>query len=179
VCAFDQENIAELALSGMGEALEKAVDMLVAARTVVFFGGRSSYSLVFYVGFLLRQLDAKFRFFNSCVDDAYERLEDLCHNDVIFAISFHRYYRRTLDLVSFVRERDLSVISLTDFVQSPLAPLSSVLLLAPNRAPFYSYVVPMVLLNGVIAAYAKKVNLSSREIFLQRNKTLLEKGIYV
>lgn len=179
VCACDQENIAAVASSGIGEGLGRAVDMLLEARTVVFLGGRSSYSLVHYAGFLLRQLDTKFTFFNACVDDAYERLEERGRNDVVFAISFHRYYRRTLELVAFVRERDIPIISLTDSLRSPLAPLASVLLLAPNRAPFYSYVVPMVILNGIVAAYAKKVHLSSREIFLQRSKTLLEKGIYV
>lgn len=178
ICALDQENISLMLSSDLGEELGRAMEIILNADTLLLFGGRSTYSLVHYAGFLLRQLDKKFGFFNSCADDAYERMEDLSPKDAVFVISFHRYYQRTIELAFFAHEKGSPVISLTDSIQSPLVPISTVSLMVPNKAPFYSYVAPMTVLNGIIATYAKKAQLSSKEIFLQRNKMLLQKGIY-
>ncbi|QTX33100.1 MurR/RpiR family transcriptional regulator [Aminithiophilus ramosus] len=179
VCEMDRENLLLLRQSAMDDVLERVVRKMGEARRVVLTGGRTSFSLVHYGGFLLRQLDRKFSFFNASVDDAQERLEDLDGECLLLAVSFHRYYRQTRDLVKTAREAGVFVTALTDDLKSPLVPLADALLLAPNRAPFYSYVPAMALLNALVAGYARDLNLSSREVFEKRSRMLLEKDVYV
>ena len=179
VCDMDRENLFLLKETGMEKTVAQVAQRMINARKVVLTGGRTSYSLVHYAGFLLRQLDQKFLFFSSSEGDAYERMENLNSEDILMLVSFHRYYRKTRDLGIYGKELGAFVVVLTDVMQSPLVPEADAVLLAPNKAPFYSYVPAMAILNALIATYAKGMNLSSREIFEQRSKLLLKKDVYV
>ena len=179
VGVMDRENIERAFHESNEKNLNDILRVLESASKVFFWGGRSSFALVHYAGFLLKQLDTKFDYCNSSSDIAYEKLEDMePGRDVLFFISFHRYYKNTIDLASYARERGLGVLSLTDSVQSPLLPLSDAALFAPNTAPYYSYTAAMSLLNALVAAYAVQLNTSSKEVFVKRSELLLEKGIY-
>ncbi len=179
VCEMDRENLLQLEQAEMEQTLARVAQRMIDARRVVLTGGRTSYSLVHYAGFLLRQLDGKFSFFDSSVGDAYERIENLHSEDVLMAISFHRYYRKSRDLAVYGKELGAFVVALTDAMQSPLVPAADAVLLGANKAPFYSYVPAMAILNALIAIYAKGMNLSSREVFERRSKLLLDKDVYV
>lgn len=179
VTELDQKNISFLEKQISGEVLNKAIDMLLHSQRVKIIGGRTSFSLVYYSGFLFRQLDNKFDFLNSSSDDAIERLSELGDKDCIFAISFHRYFKRTSELVSYCAKKGIPILSLTDDMRSPLLPNSSLVLFAPNHAPFYSFVPAMTIVNTLIAAFAKALNRSAKDIFEKRTQELLENDIYV
>jgi len=179
VLELDQENIRLLGKKTTGTSMNEAVEILLSSGQVVISGARTSYSLVHYSGFLFRQLDNKFDFLNSSSDDAIDRLGLLGENDCLFAITFHRYAKRTQDLVKYCSKRKVKVVSLTDTSQSPVIPYSKVSLLAKNNAPFYSYVPAMVILNSLIAAYAKELKKSAKDIFEKKTKDLLDNDVYV
>lgn len=163
----------------IGHVVKKGLELLLNAKKVVIFGGRTSYSLVHYAGFLLRQLDRKFEFFNSTCDDSIERLRILEKSDCCVAISFHRYFRRTIELASYCSKKGVPMIALTDSVKSPLLSYSSLALLAPNKAPFYSYVSPMAIINVLIVCYARIVNRYNKDIFEKDMKELLDNDVYL
>jgi len=179
VLQLDQENIRLLEKQNMGHVIKDALDLLLKSKKVVIFGGRTSYSLVHYAGFLFRQLDKKFEFFNSSCDDSLERLRVLQKSDCCLAISFHRYFKRTIDLASYCNRRSVPVIGLTDSTKSPLLPYSSIVLFAPNKAPFYSYVPSMSVINVLIVCYARTVNQFNKDIFEKDMEELLNNDIYV
>lgn len=179
VMELDQENIRLLDKQTTPQSLSDALELLLRSKNVVIIGGRTSFSLVHYAGFLFRQLDEKFDFFNSCSDDAIERLGSLKAKDCVFAISFHRYFKRTNDLAAYCNKKGIPVLGLTDNTQSPLLANCSLAILAPNKAPFYSYVPAMVVLNALIAAFAKALKKSAKDIFEKKTQELLDNDIYV
>lgn len=179
VLQLDRENIRLLEKEDIGHVVKKGLELLLNAKKVVIFGGRTSYSLVHYAGFLLRQLDRKFEFFNSACDDSIERLRILEKSDCCVAISFHRYFRRTIELASYCSKKGVPMIALTDSAKSPLLSYSSLALLAPNKAPFYSYVSPMAIINVLIVCYARIVNRYNKDIFEKDMKELLDNDVYL
>jgi DNA-binding MurR/RpiR family transcriptional regulator len=179
VLQLDQENIRLLEKQNMGNDIKDALELLLNSKKVVIFGGRTSYALVHYAGFLFRELDQKFEYFNSSCDDSLERLRVLQKSDCCLAISFHRYFKRTIDLASYCNRRDVPVIGLTDSTKSPLLLYSSLVLFAPNKAPFYSYVPSMAIINVLIVCYARLVNKSNKDVLERHMKELLDNDIYV
>lgn len=73
----------------------------------------------------------------------------------------------------------MPVIGLTDSTKSPLLPYSSLVLFTPNKAPFYSYVPSIAIINVLIVYYARLVNKFNKDVFERDMKELLDNDIYV
>lgn len=117
---------------------------------------------------------------NSFADDSYERISRLrAGQDLLFFISFHRYVKQTSLLAQFARERGLTVGVLTDTAFSPVAKLADHILLAPNKAPFFSYVSAMAVINALLSTFAREVGEDIRNAFEKQNGMLLENGIFI
>src|SRR5699024_6807726 len=78
--------------------------------------------------------------------------------DVLVAISFPRYSRRTVDAMNFARDAGAFSVAITDCEKSPIARLADRVLYAHNgMAPFVdSLVAPLSLINALISAVGQK-----------------------
>ena len=79
---------------------------------------------------------------------------------MILGISFPRYSRRTVKAMQFAHDRGAAAISITDSETSPLAPFSTLTLLAKSDMASFvdSLVAPLSLVNALIVAIGRKKN---------------------
>jgi len=171
----DVENIQRMRHSLPQEAFNRAVEALCSARRIYVLGLRSSYALAFYFTFNLRFVLNNVVQLQPNVEDLPEQILEAGKEDLLAAISFKRYTRRTVELTEAVRARGATVIGLTDSELSPIAQVASIRLVACAELPtfFESYTAPMSLLNAVLTAVA--VNAEDRAMpALDRLETALE-----
>jgi DNA-binding MurR/RpiR family transcriptional regulator len=183
VRAIDIENINNVKIDNTD--ICRIVDMMVDAQKVCIIAGRGTFSLAYYLGFMLRQIDERFIFFNSSCDYGFEQIASLTKKDLLIPISFNGYFRKTYELTRFAHIRGTLVASITDYKSSPLYSLSDISLLVANEAPFISYAPMMPLLDTLLVGFAKKtINTlkgsfeSNLEIILENQIYLLDKSLY-
>jgi DNA-binding MurR/RpiR family transcriptional regulator len=180
VCLHETENLKNAESLNPPEKITNLVSLFQRGGKILFIGARAAFSLAYYAGFLFNQLEERFSFMNSFADDSFERISRLrSTKDLVFFISFHRYVRQTTLLAKFARESGLTVVALTDTAFSPVAKLADPFLLAPNNAPFFSYINAMAILNALLSSFARGVGKDVREAFEKQNGMLLEKGIFI
>ncbi|HHV79211.1 MAG TPA: MurR/RpiR family transcriptional regulator [Firmicutes bacterium] len=156
----------------------EAVDALSKARRIYIIGLRSSYCLAYYFWFLLSQFLNNVQCIQSGTDDIFDRILGIARGDVLFAIGFPRYTRRTLQVVSYAKDKGVTVIALTDGPASPLAAAADIQLLVSNPRNVYSFVAPMSVLNALIVALGARFKEEVHRGLSEREKTLIETGIY-
>ncbi|MDD3134682.1 MAG: MurR/RpiR family transcriptional regulator [Synergistales bacterium] len=174
---IDIENINNVFLAK--QDISKTINLMARAGKVFIIAGRATFSLAHYLGFLLRQIDQRFVFFNSSSDYGFEQIASLTKNDLLIPISFNGYFRKTYELTRFAHLRSIPIVSVTDYRSSPLFPFSDVSLLIPNEAPFCSYAASMPVLNTLIVGFAKKTIETLKESFESNLRVLLENRTYM
>lgn len=141
------------------EAFYRAVERIVSARNIYILGVRSSAALADFLVFNFRMMFDNVRAVEGTTGtEIFEQLLNIGPEDVLIAISFPRYSKRTVRAVQFARNAGADVVAITDSVSSPLAAGSSQLLTArSDMASFVdSLVAPLSIINAMIAAVSMK-----------------------
>lgn len=141
------------------EALEKTIETLLGAKHIYIIGNRTSASLAqFLYLYLELVLDNVKLIRSNSGNEIFEEMLRISDGDVLVAISFPRYSRRTVDAVRFAANRGADVVVLTDSADSSVARDATFVLEAKNDMASIvdSLVAPMSLLNVIIAAVCKK-----------------------
>ena len=135
------------------------VDMLLYAKTVYIVGNRSSTSLANFMYFYFSIISDKAKLVqNASGSDIFEQLLRIDEGDVLVAISFPRYSRRTVDAMNFARDAGAFSVAITDCEKSPIARLADRVLYAHNEMASFvdSLVAPLSLINALISAVGQK-----------------------
>ncbi|MBQ9802016.1 MAG: MurR/RpiR family transcriptional regulator [Clostridia bacterium] len=141
------------------EAFYAAVEKIVAARNIYILGVRSAASLSDFITFNFRMMFDNVRpVAGTTGTEIFEQLLDIGPRDVLIAISFPRYSKRTVRAVEYAHRAGANVVALTDSVTSPLAPGSDQLLIArSDMASFVdSLVAPLSIINAMIASVSMR-----------------------
>ena len=141
------------------EAFYAAVEKIVAARNIYILGVRSEASLSDFITFNFRMMFDNVRpVAGTTGTEIFEQLLDIGPRDVLIAISFPRYSKRTVRAVEYAHRAGANVVALTDSVTSPLAPGSDQLLIArSDMASFVdSLVAPLSIINAMIASVSMR-----------------------
>lgn len=132
-----------------------AVDTIMNARTVYVLGARTCYSIANFLGFYLNlfSLNVKLVTTNSA-SETFEQIFDVNENDVVIAISYPRYSRRTINAVKYSHERGSKIIAVTDSEISPIVKYSDHKLIASSDMSDFvdSLVAPLSIINALIVA---------------------------
>lgn len=107
--------------------LERAVEVLVSARSIYVAGGLASESLVQFCVLALARTCGNTTALTGDSQTAV-RLLDMSTDDAVLAFSFPPYASRTLQIVSSARRAGASVVAITDTPLSPIAQSSDVTL---------------------------------------------------
>ena len=137
----------------------RAVDAIVAARNIYILGLRSSSFLANFMGFYFNLLFSNSRVISESPDsEVFEQIVRLNDGDVLIAISFPRYSRRTIKAMRYARTVGAKIIAITDGRSSPLVKLSDIPLCA--RSDMISFldtlVAPLSLVNALVVAVSEK-----------------------
>lgn len=150
----DVENIQKTIDEIDYKQFDEAIKLILNARHVYILGLRSSSFLAGYLGFYLNFLVKDSNVIVAGPNDVFEQLLKVDSEDVIIAMSYPRYSRRTLEAIDFAKEKGSKIISITDSLMSPAAKESHIALVASSDmlSVVDSLVAPMSLINALIVS---------------------------
>lgn len=138
---------------------DRAVELLSSAETVYVLGTRSTYSLSQFITFYFNYIFDRVKCVTgNSADSVFDQLFKISKKDVFIAIGFPRYSMTTIKAARFAKEKNASVIAITDMNDSPLGEISDISLVAASSAISFmdSLVAPLSLINALIVALAMK-----------------------
>ena len=152
------------------DSFEKAAEAIVSARKIATF-------LTFYFNLIF---DNVVEVSANTASEVFERLLRVGEGDVVIGVSFPRYSSRTVQAMSFARDRGATTIAITDSEASPLAPIGTYLLKArSDMASFVdSLVAPLSLVNALLVAVSQKKNDDLANTFQNLERIWEEYGVY-
>ena len=168
---LDKDNILDKVLLGDADKIRQtlegldraafydAVERIVAAKNIYILGIRSSAALADFLTFNLRMIFDNVRAVEGTSGtEIFEQILNIGPEDVLIAISFPRYSKRTVRAVEFAHRAGAGVVSISDSATSPLAPFSDQLLTArSDMASFVdSLVAPLSIINAMVAAVSMR-----------------------
>lgn len=148
------EHIETLLQSITTENFEQIVDMLATARRIYVVGLRASTPLAMHLAIPLRLIRHNCTIINyNSADGLVDQLETLGEGDVLFAITYSRYARDTINVMDYARTAGAKIVVLTDNPISPAATRADRVFVVPFRVWLYSNAAaPYVLLNAIFSA---------------------------
>jgi len=152
----DIENIRLTIEEADGEIFEKGIESLINARSVYIIGLRSALPLVQFMGYYFSFILDNVKLVTSGVNDIFEQLIQINKDDILIAVSFPRYSKRTIEAITFSKEKGATILAITDSVRSPLAKVATYSLIARSDMASFadSLVAPLSLINALIIAVA-------------------------
>ncbi|HBF0203382.1 TPA: MurR/RpiR family transcriptional regulator [Clostridioides difficile] len=133
-------------------AFKEASNKLLRARKIYILGMRSSFVVAQYLGFYLDIILDNVHIIRIDMGDAFEQIVRINEEDVIVAISFPRYSKKSYQIVNYAKEKGAHVISLTDSLFAPVASLAdNTLLVKSNMASFVDSLVPALSISNALA----------------------------
>ena len=146
-------------------SFERAVDAIVSARKIYITGVRSSAAIASFLHFYFNLIfDNVVMVSANTSSEVFESLLRVGKGDVVIGVSFPRYSSRTVQAISFARDRGATTVAITDSEASPLAPISQYTLRArSDMASFVdSLVAPLSLVNALLRSEERRVGKECR-----------------
>ncbi len=154
VIRTETEHIENLLQQVSPENFAQVVDLMASARQIYIIGLRASMPLALHLGIPLRLIrpNCAVLAYNSA-NSLSESVEDFTDQDVLFAITYSRYARDTLNTMDYARSVGAKVIALTDSPLSPAATRADRVFVVPFRMWLYgNAAAPYVLMNALFTA---------------------------
>jgi DNA-binding MurR/RpiR family transcriptional regulator len=154
VLRADMQNIRQTIEDVDEQIFLQSIEAISSAKRVYLVGVRSSGPLAQFLGYYMNFIHRDVSVITSGVSDVMEQIARVGGGDLLIAISFPRYSRRTIDAMVYAREQGARVLAITDTPLSPLGQLSDLCLTArSDMASFVdSLVAPLSLINALIVA---------------------------
>lgn len=139
-------------------AFEESSKQLLKAKKIYILGMRTSFAIAQYLGFYLNIILDNVQIIRMDMGDAFEQVVRVGEGDVVLAISFPRYSKKSYQIVNYAKEKGAHIISLTDSLFAPVASLAdNTLLVKSNMASFVDSLVPALsIANALIISVGMK-----------------------
>jgi DNA-binding MurR/RpiR family transcriptional regulator len=150
----DLQNLERTAQQLSREELRAAAKVIAEARNVYVVGYRNAAAMSLLLSNALGQLTQNVVQLSFDYGESIDKVVNLGDRDVLIAIAFPRYARRTLQYAAYAKEHRASLIALTDAQTSPLANLADHTFFADVNSSVlsYSYSGVIGLINAIVVA---------------------------
>lgn len=166
VLKADYNNIRDTIEAIDDETFDHAIDAILGARRIYIMGVRSALPLAQFLSYYLNYVLDNVVLVNTLISDAIEQIFRIEKNDLFIGISFPRYSTRTVEAMSFAKNKEACILAITDGPSSPLSQMSDITLNAKSDMASFadSLVAPLSLINAIIVAIGmrKKDEISDR-----------------
>jgi DNA-binding MurR/RpiR family transcriptional regulator len=163
------------------KSFDASVEAIVNARRIYILGVRSAAALSGFLSFYFNLIfENALQVNTSSSSEIFEQLLRVGKDDVVIGISFPRYSRRTVKAMRFARDREATVVAITDSQASPLAEIANHTLLAKSDMASFvdSLVAPLSLINSLIVAVGRRKNEDLSQTFGTLEKIWAEYEVY-
>jgi len=163
------------------EAFEVAVNAMLSAKRIYILGLRAAAVLSSFMGFYLNLTRENVRVVGETyVNEVFEQILNIGEGDVLFAISFPRYSRRTVRAMGYARDRGATTIGLTDGIASPIAGIADIKLLARSDMVSFldSLVAPLSVINALLVAMGWRTEEEISESFSRLERIWAEYDVF-
>ena len=163
------------------DAFDHAVKAIVSAKRIYIIGVRSSAAIASFLGFYFNLIfDNVVNVTAGTASEMFEHLLRVGEDDVVIGVSFPRYSSRTVQAMSFARDRKATTVAITDSEASPLAPICKYTLKArSDMASFVdSLVAPLSLVNALLVAVSRAKNDDLANTFQTLERIWEDYGVY-
>lgn len=136
------------------QKVKDAVDLIVHAKTTFVVGFRTAYGISHFAATALGQVKKNVRIIHSAGGSFPEELTGIQEGDVCLAVTFPRYYRLTLDIVSWLKDRGVKIILITGPKYREIQNLGDIILPCSIDGTYLkdSLVAPLCLINYLATA---------------------------
>lgn len=162
-------------------AFDNAVKAIVSAKRIYIIGVRSSAAIASFLGFYFNLIfDNVVNVTAGTASEMFEHLLRVGEDDVVVGVSFPRYSSRTVQAMSFARDRKATTIAITDSEASPLAPICKYTLKARSDMASFgdSLVAPLSLVNALLVAVSRAKNDDLAKTFQTLERIWEDYGVY-
>jgi DNA-binding MurR/RpiR family transcriptional regulator len=112
-----------------GGDLDRAIEMVGAADTVFVGGFRRAFPVSSYLAYSLQQAGKRTNFVDGIAGLSAHQVKNIRPNDLLLAVSYHPYAPETVQLAEAAAAAHTPILAISDSPVSPLAKLSTQLLL--------------------------------------------------
>ena len=171
---YTAENLDHAAFSG-------AVDAINQAKKVYIMGMRSTSSIASFLHLNLSMICKDVCLVHArSSSEIFEQILDIGEGDVLFAISFPRYSKVTINTVQFARDRGATIVAMTDNDLSPIYQMSDAALLAPCEMMSFvdSMAAPVSVINALLLALANRVGADVSATFAELENIWNEYSVF-
>ncbi|MEJ8555450.1 MurR/RpiR family transcriptional regulator [Tepidibacter sp. Z1-5] len=167
VLKADIENIKTTIEELDEESFQKGINKILKAKKIYIVGLRSSTAVAEYLGFYLNIILDNVNIVSYGISDVFEQILKVTEDDLVIAISFPRYSKRTFELANYAKKQGASIIALTDSVLAPVASIcEEIIPVKSNMASFVdSLVAPLSVANAIIVAIGMRKKEEIKEYF--------------
>ncbi len=161
------------------QVFENAVDAIINSRKVIVVGFHTSSVLTQHLGHYLRLLRDGVIVING-LNDLYEQTIRADESDTVIALSFPRYSRTTYDVISVLKDKGTSVISLTDSPYAPIVQFSDYALIAKSNVNSFvdSLTAPLSMIDALIVAVGNRNLERTKKTFNELEKMYQKNDVY-
>ncbi|MDC9822186.1 MurR/RpiR family transcriptional regulator [Devosia sp. ZB163] len=119
-----ERSVADLRLKLDPATLERAVDILAKAETIYLVGLRRSFPITSYMAYAMGKLGIRNLLVDGIAGLGAEQIGFISPRDAVLAISFTPYASETVNLAHAAKSRHARIVSITDSIFSPIAPIA-------------------------------------------------------
>lgn len=135
------------------------VSEIMNAKRIYIVGARSSASLAIFMNFYLSILYDNVQVVHTVIgSEAFDQMFRVKKGDVVIGITFPRYSKLTIDVLSFAKRAGATVLGITDSIHSPLVKTADITLFADNESETFvdSLVSPLALINAILTEIGRR-----------------------
>ena len=159
---------------------DTVIDSIIGAHRIYILGLRSSGVLAGFLSFYFNHIFEDVVNVGAAQGETFEQMLRIGPNDVLIAISFPRYSKRTISAMKFARDHGARCLGLTDGKVSPLNEISDVCLYTKSEMVSFldSLVAPLSMINALIMAVSARDRTRTFETFRELENVWKEYEVY-
>src|SRR5687768_4898032 len=119
-------SIAEFRHASDPQVIDKAADVLASAETIYLAGLRRSFPITSYMAYAMGKLGIRNILVDGIAGLGAEQISFISERDAMLAISFTPYASETVALAAAAKEKRARIVSVTDSIFSPIAPIADI-----------------------------------------------------
>lgn len=165
VMRHEMANIAEFSASLDEGLISRFAQDLISASEVYVIGMQSASSTALYAASILNKVGVKTRVIDT-ESDYVSNVVNMERTGLVLAISYSRYHKGTINLLSHLRKNGYNIVSITDYPMSPAGKLSDYCFCCPRHS--HDYTVSALTLNMLLNIVAIHIGMQDKSGLVNR-----------